>query len=129
PHIRVNVLELPEVVELAEQRAASIDAGLRRRLSFTAGDMFAEVPAADTYIVKTVMHNWDDERCQRLLGNCRARLQRNGRILGVDNVLPPLGDIGASGAKLLDILMMVSLLGRERTEAEWRALYRAAGLD
>ena len=51
-----------------------------------------------------------------------------GRILGVDNVLPPMGDTGASGTKLLDMLMMLSLPGKERTEAEWHALYAAAGL-
>lgn len=46
----------------------------------------------------------------------------------MDNVLPPMGDTEASGTKLLDMLMMVSLPGKERTEAEWRALYAAAGL-
>ena len=46
----------------------------------------------------------------------------------MDNVLPPLGDTGASGSKLLDLLMLVSLPGRERTEAEWCTLFAAAGL-
>jgi len=101
---------------------------VRARLSFVAGDMFADVPAADTYVVKTVMHDWDDASCVRMLKNCRARLAEGGRILGVDNVLPPMGDTGASGTKLLDMLMMLSLPGKERTEAEWHALYAAAGL-
>ena len=74
------------------------------------------------------MHDWDDERCVRLLANCRARLHDDGRIYGVDNVLPPMGDTSASGTKLLDMLMMLSLPGTERTEAEWHALYGAAGL-
>jgi hypothetical protein len=128
PHLRARVLDLPEVIATAESHAAAIDAGLRARLSFVAGDMFADVPAADTYVIKTVMHNWDDARCVRLLANCRAGLEEGGRILGVDNVLPPMGDTGASGTKLLDMLMMLSLPGRERTEAEWQALYAAAGL-
>ncbi|MGH7354780.1 MAG: methyltransferase family protein [Candidatus Rokuibacteriota bacterium] len=51
-----------------------------------------------------------------------------GRILCVDKVLPPMGDTSASSAKLLDMLMLVSLPGKERTEAEWRALYAEAGL-
>src|SRR5262245_8540968 len=128
PHLRACVLDLPEVIEVAERHAAGLDAGVQSRLSFVAGDMFADVPVADTYMVKTVMHDWDDERCVRLLANCRARLQGDGRILGVDNVLPPMGDTGASGTKLLDMLMMLSLPGKERPEAEWRALYAAAGL-
>jgi hypothetical protein len=85
-------------------------------------------PPADTYVLKTVIHDWDDESCVRALGNCRARLAREGRIVCVDKVLPPMGDTSASGAKLLDMLMMVSLPGKERTETEWRALYAAAGL-
>lgn len=101
---------------------------MRARLSFVAGDMFADVPAADTYVVKTVMHDRDGASCVRMLKNCRARRAEGGRILGVDNVLPPMGDAGASGTKLLDMLMMLSLPGKERTEAEWHALYGAAGL-
>ena len=128
PHLRACVLDLPEVIEVAGRHAAAVDERVRARLSFVAGDMFADVPAADTYVVKTVMHDWDDASCVRMLKNCRARLAEGGRILGVDNVLPPMGDTGASGTKLLDMLMMLSLPGKERTEAEWHALYAAAGL-
>ena len=63
-----------------------------------------------------------------MLANCRGRLPQDGRVVCVDNVLPPMGDTGASGTKLLDMLMMVTLPGRERTESEWRVLYEAAGL-
>ena len=101
---------------------------MRARLSFVAGDMFADVPAADTYVVKTVMRDRDDASCVRMLKNCRARRAEGGRILGVDNVLPPMGDTGASGTKLLDMLMMLSLPGKERTEAEFRELFAKAGL-
>jgi len=94
-----------------------VDERVRARLSFVAGDMFADVPAADTYVVKTVMHDRDGASCVRMLKNCRARRAEGGRILGVDNVLPPMGDAGASGTKLLDMLMMLSLPGKERTEA------------
>ena len=66
-----------------------------------------------------VARDWDDAT----LG-----IAAGGRILGVDDVLPPMGDTGASGTKLLDMLMMLSLPGKERTEAEWHALYAAAGL-
>jgi hypothetical protein len=79
-------------------------------------------------MLKTIIHDWDDARCVRVLGNCRARLPENGRAVCADKILPPMGDTGASGSKLLDMLMMVSLPGKERTEAEWRALYAAAGL-
>jgi predicted O-methyltransferase YrrM len=128
PHLRAIVLDLPEVIALAEREVAAEPPEVRARLSLVAGDMFAEVPAADTYLLKAIVHDWDDERCRRVLANCRARLAAGGRVLCVDNVLPPLGDTGAGGAKLLDMLMMVSLPGKERTAAEWHALFAAAGL-
>jgi hypothetical protein len=90
--------------------------------------MFADVPAGDCYVLKAIVHDWDDLRARRVLENCRARLAPGGRVLCVDNVLPAMGDASCAGTKLLDMLMMVSLPGRERTEAEWRALYAAAGL-
>jgi SAM-dependent methyltransferase len=128
PHLRATVLDLPEVIELAEEHAASVDAGVRQRLSFVAGDMFDDVPPGDTCVLKAIVHDWDDARAIRVLEHCRRRVPPDGRVLCVDNVLPPLGDTGCSGTKLLDMLMMVSLPGRERTEQEWRALYDAAGL-
>lgn len=122
PHLRATVLDLPEVIDLARRRAAGGE------VAFVAGDMFAEVPPADTYVLKKVLHDWDDARAIAVLRNCRARMPRDGRVLAVDNVLPPMGDTSAAGTKLLDMLMLVSLPGKERTEAEWRALYDAAGL-
>ena len=90
--------------------------------------MFSEVPAGDVYVLRRIIHDWDDAHGIRVLGNCRARVPTDGRIVCMDNVLPPMGDTGCSSAKFLDMLMMVSLPGKERTEAEWRSLYDAAGL-
>jgi SAM-dependent methyltransferase len=129
PHLRATVLELPDVIPIAERHAASEDPALRARLTFVAGDMFAEVPAGDTYLLKAIIHDWDDDHAVRVLSNCHARLPDGGRVICSDNVLPPVGDTGASGTKLLDMLMMVSGPGKERTEQEWRALYAAAGLS
>jgi len=128
PDLRASVLDLPHVIKVAERHAASEAAGVRARLSFVGGDMFADVPPADTYVLKAIVHDWDDASAIRVLQNCRARLREGGRVLCVDNVLPPLGDTTCSGTKLLDMLMMVSLPGKERTETEWRALYAEAGL-
>ncbi len=128
PDLRASVLDLPHVVKVAQRHAAGEEAGGRARLSFVGGDMFAAVPPGDTYLLRAIIHDWDDASATRVLQNCRAGLREGGRVLCVDNVLPPLGDTTCSGAKLLDMLMMVSLPGKERTEAEWRALYTAAGL-
>jgi SAM-dependent methyltransferase len=128
PALQAVVLDRPEVISIARRHAAAESADIRARLRFEAGDMFDEVPTGDTFLLRSIIHDWDDERAERVLRNCRARLLPGGRILCVDNVLPPLGDTGASGTKLLDLLMLVSLPGRERTEPEWRALFAAAGL-
>jgi hypothetical protein len=128
PHVHATVLDLPDVIAIARRHAAREDAGVLARLTFVAGDMFAEVPPGDVYVLKTVIHDWDDDRCVQVLRNCRARLPADGRIVCVDKVLPPMGDSSATGAKLLDMLMLVSPPGKERTEAEWRALFERAGL-
>jgi SAM-dependent methyltransferase len=128
PRVRAVVLDLPDVIALAQETAAAEAPDVRTRLSFVAGDMFADVPPGDVYVLKAIVHDWDDARCVSVLRNCAARMDGDGRIVGVDSVLPPVGDTGCASAKLLDMLMMVSLPGKERTEAEWRALYEAAGL-
>jgi len=128
PDVRASVLDIPDLIPIAERHAASEDPAVRERLTFVGGDMFVEVPAGDTYLLKAIVHDWDDAHAVRVLANCRARLPAEGRVICADNVLPPMGDTGRSGTKLLDMLMMVSLPGKERTEAEWRALYEQAGL-
>jgi SAM-dependent methyltransferase len=122
------VLDLPEVIAIAGRHLDALSLDVRQRLTLVAGDMFADVPAADLYVLRRIVHDWDDERAVRILRNCRTRLTDGGRVVCMDNVLPPLGDTGCAGTKFLDMLMMVSLPGRERTETEWRALYGEAGL-
>ncbi len=67
------------MIALAKRHAASEAPGVRARLTFVGGDMFAEVPAGDTYIVKTVIHDWDDASAVRVLQDCGARLP-DGKI-------------------------------------------------
>ncbi|WP_435056530.1 methyltransferase [Streptomyces noursei] len=88
-------------------------------------DFFTDVPAGDVYLIKRILHDWDDERSAVILANCRRALRPGGRILIVDAVVPP-GN-APHQAKALD-LMMASLVGRERTEADFAALFEATGL-
>jgi len=127
-HLRAIVLDQPEVIAIAQRHAANEDPKMLARLTFVPGDMFDDVPSGDLYVLKTIIHDWDDARSIRVLETCRDRLPDGGRVICADKVLPPMGDTSCSGAKLLDMLMMVSLPGRERTEAEWRSLYERAGL-
>ncbi|HMD48588.1 MAG TPA: methyltransferase [Bryobacteraceae bacterium] len=128
PHLHATVVDRPEVVGIAGQHLPVKDPTVAARLQYSGGDMFESVPAADVYIMKHIIHDWEDERCIRLLGNCRRAMHGDGRVISVDTVLPPLGDCGGTPAKLLDIVMLTHITGKERTEQQWQALYRAAGL-
>ncbi|MCA9700666.1 MAG: SAM-dependent methyltransferase, partial [Myxococcales bacterium] len=80
------------------------------------------------FIMKHIIHDWDDARCSKLLRNCRAAMDGQGRVICVDAVLPPLGDTAATPAKLLDLNMLVSFQGKERTREQWEQLFADAGL-
>ena len=126
--LRGIVLELPDLIPIARKHLGDENPEVVSRIEFVDGDMFGEMPAADVYLMKHIIHDWDDARCVRLLSNCRAGLVGNGRVICIDAVLPPMGDTSGTPAKLLDIDMMVFIPGKERTRKQWEELYDAAGL-
>ena len=75
--------------------------------------------------MKYIIHDWDDDKCVRILGHCRAAMAPDGRVLVVEHVIPP-GNAPDWG-KLLDINMMVVPGGQERTREEFRDLFARAG--
>lgn len=102
-------------------------AGLADRCRTVGGDFFASVPAgADAYLLRHILHDWEDPDAVAILRNCREAMPPQGRVLVVEMVLPP-GNTPGFG-KWLD-LMMLLVAGRERTEAEYRLLFGAAGLE
>ncbi|WP_172381764.1 methyltransferase [Streptomyces sp. MNP-20] len=102
------------------------DAALTGRWSTAEGDFFTDVPKGDIVVLKRILHDWQDEQCVRLLRACRRALAPGGRILVVDAVIAP--DNRPHQAKDLDLLMMASLVGRERTHEDFRAVLTEAGL-
>jgi len=129
PHLQATVMDRPEVVGVAREHLPIPDASVAARLSYSGGNMFESVPPADVYIMKHIIHDWDDEKCVRLLENCARRVPHNGSVICVDTVLPAIGNTAGTAAKLLDIVMLVCVTGKERTERQWAELYRAAGLN
>ena len=123
PALRGVVFDLPNVVASAEKAAA--EAGLDDRVAVVGGDFFACVPPADLYLLKHILHDWDDEACVAILRNCRRAMKQGGRVAVIEMVLGEIGEPGP--APLLDVNMMVLLHGRERSVAEYRALFQAAG--
>jgi hypothetical protein len=91
-----------------------------------AGDFFESVPSGDIYVIKNVMHNWEDERATLILRNCRKALLPNGKVLVAQTLVPPGHE--PNQIKFIDVLMLVVTAGLERTEAEYAGLFGAAGL-
>ena len=129
PTLRAAVMDVPDLIALAQERSQANDGAIANRLEYIAGDMFDSVPPADVYIMKHIIHDWEDEKCIQLLENCRRSMEGDGRVICVDSVLPPMGDVAGVPAKLLDINMLVFMPGKERTEDQWSHLFRTAGFE
>jgi hypothetical protein len=113
-----------QVVEAASDALQA--AGVADRCTLVGGDFFSEVPSGgDAYVLSQILHDWDDERCIEILQQCRRAIQDDGRLLVVEMVLPE-GQEPFFG-KWLDLHMLVLLGARERTAAEYNALFHAAG--
>jgi hypothetical protein len=124
PQLHGVLFDLPSVIAGAHGTLTSF--GLNGRCKTVGGDFFQTVPeGADAYIVKHVIHDWDDERSITILRNIRTAIDRSGRVLLVESVIPPGNE--PSFAKLLDLEMLVIPGGRERTADEYRDLFAASG--
>jgi hypothetical protein len=117
------LMDLPHVIEGA--RTAVAAQGLAQRMECVGGDFFERVPEADAFLLKQVLHDWDDAQCARILTNCARAARPGARLLAVEMVIADDGRPGP--APLMDLNMLVMLPGRERTRAEYAALLQGAG--
>jgi hypothetical protein len=118
------LFDLPNVV--ADAAKAGFVTRHQARLELAGGDFFEAVPAGgDLYLLKFVLHDWDDERSGEILNNIRRVIDPSGRLVVVEIVLPPMNEphIGP----LIDLNMMVMTGGAERTEVEYRDLLAKSG--
>ena len=124
PSVERGVLfDQPHVIDEANDTLGAGD----RRLQLAGGDFFAAVPAdADAYLMKMILHDWDDSQAVKILANCRRAMNPGGRILAAEIVLDP--ERSDPFAYFLDLQMLTILTGRERSTDEFRELYAAAGL-
>lgn len=121
-----TVLELESTIKDKELLWAE-KMGMEDRCSYLAGDMFKEVPRSDAYIMKMILHDWNDEECVAILSNIQKASPPGGRVFIVEHVVP--GHETPHFSKLFDIHMMCALTGRERTEKEYAELLEKAGLQ
>jgi hypothetical protein len=126
PEARGVVYDLPHVVSGAGP--ALQKAGVASRVTCEGGSFFDSVPAGgDLYLLKSILHDWNDDECVKILTNCRTAMAANGRIAVVELIIDPQGP--PSPAPLMDLNMLVMLTGRERTKEEYGALFTRAGLQ
>ena len=124
PKLQGILFDQPSVVEGARTRFEAEQ--LTERCTLIGGNFFESVPAGgDVYMLKFIIHDWDDEAAIKILRNIRRAVKWNGRILVVENVIPP-GNRPSFG-KLQDVEMLVITGGRERTKAEYHMLFDTAG--
>ncbi len=124
PHLKGTVLERPSVIADADRLWAT-KLGLQSRCRYVAGNMFEGVPEADLYVMKLILHDWNDDECVQILAHQRSTAPPGGRVFIIEHILP--GPETPHFAKLFDIHMMCWGTGRERTEAEYTALLERAG--
>jgi len=130
PEMRGTIFELPHVAAQARERIAA--AGLAARCDAVEGDALITIPAgADAYLMKFVLHNRTDDEAVAILHNCHHAMPAHAKLLIIERVLPERIDPNDALARenlLADINRMVTGGGRERSEAEYRALLARAGL-
>jgi hypothetical protein len=124
PQMSGVIADTPSVIAGAQEAIGA--RGLSHRCAAVGIDFFAEVPAGgDAYIMKHIIHDWDDERALMIIRNCHQAMAENGRLLVVEMVIPE-GNAPSPG-KFLDLEMLLFMRSFERTEAEYRALFEEAG--
>jgi hypothetical protein len=126
PSMRGILCDLDHVIAGAEQRIRSL--GLENRCEIRSCDFFKEVPqGGDAYIMKHIIHDWDDDRAVTILRNIRKAMNSGGRVILLESVLQP--GSAADFGKLIDVEMLMIPGGRERTESEFRTLFDRAGFN
>jgi hypothetical protein len=125
PEMKGGVLDLPHVAEGATAMFESM--GVADRAAAHGGSFFEWIPAADAYISKHILHDWNDDACVTILQKMVHAMDGDGKVLIIENVIPEGNE--PSFGKMLDLEMLNSTVGgRERTEAEFAELFSRAGL-
>lgn len=125
PAARGVLFDLEHVVKAAR---STLDPQIAARCEFAGGDFFKAVPSGgDIYVLKYIIHDWDDKRSQAILSNCRRAMNGKGKLLLVEDLV--CGPNQPCRAKVSDITMLVRTGGRNRTENEYRNLLSKSGFE
>lgn len=130
PNMRGTLFDLPHALDGAG--ALLTAAGVATRTELVAGNFFEAVPGgADVYLLKSILHNWDDEKCADILRSCRRAIPAYAKLALVERIMPARMSVSRINQAVAraDLNMLVGLGGRERTAAEFTALLEAAGFQ
>jgi O-methyltransferase len=134
PELHGVLVELPEAAARARDRLA--EAGVLDRVRIAAGSFFDHVPAGgDLYVLRRVLHNWNDEDARRVLARVRAAMHADARLLVLEELLSAAPDASSASAgvwaaprkRIVDLLMLVLMEGRDRTVEEYTTLLLTSG--
>lgn len=128
PAARGVLFDLPEVIEGA--RAVLAARGLADRCALVGGSFFDAVPPGEGYVMKWILHDWDDAACHTILANIRSMIPPDdGRVVVVDRLIPErvADDASIRVNLLMDLTMLMTHKGRERTENEFRRMFEQTG--
>ncbi len=123
PAMKGILFDLPGVADRARTILSGM--GLDGRCQIVGGDFFKSVPSADAYVMRHVLHDWEDDQAVAILRVCREAMSPEGRILVVETVIPVSNE--PCFGKWLDLMMLV-VGGRERTGEQYNRLFADAGL-
>jgi hypothetical protein len=120
------LFDLPHVIGRAKERIQA--AGMLDRCTLVFGSFFEAVPeGADAYVMRHIIHDWDEDKCLTILRNCHRAMSPASKLLVIESVIPP-GNEPFQG-KFLDLQMLLIPGGKERTEDEYRTLFERAGFE
>jgi hypothetical protein len=128
PQMKGILFDLPNVIQEANCHICSLK--MEDRCQTVHGDFFEDIPAgADAYYMQHIIHDWNDERSLKILGNVRKALKdrKDGRLIIVDCIVGEAS--GPDMSKWLDLEMLLMPGGRERTRKEWDTLMAQAGFE
>ena len=129
PSLTGILFDTPNLID--EARAHVARTGVGDRCELVGGSFFESVPAGeDLYMLKSVIHDWDDERSREILRTCTESMRDDSRLLVIERIRPVQIDNSpaSQGVAAADLTMLVALAAQERTESEFRDLLASAGL-
>jgi hypothetical protein len=125
PHLRGTVLEMEQVIQDKTMLWANKMGIAADRCNYVSGDMFNDVPISNAYLMKMILHDWDDKECLKILSSIQRVSATETRLFIIEHLVP--GPETPHFSKLFDIHMLCALTGKERTEEEYLALLKQAG--